>query len=460
MAGLKFANGDNISGILFTKFDTLGNPYLTKVLQHKEDELYLLNSPRSRNLIRLSDNSGYLFMASRSPGFANLFIKLDNDGEVVWEMEHVDSTSNADFITSIIEVEDGFMLAGRMQWESNLNRDPIIIKISKDGKFLWRKTFGTFQNDELGMGIIQITPDSFALFGNYGIGIQNGSPGGFIAIIDGAGTELSRWKGPINIKDCCVEDLHIDNKGRYVHISRKMEAEGNRLKKMQPIFIIRDSMFNVLHQHEYADTIGVSHFERITPVEEGGWVAVGRRTAPTSSQIRNRYAWIMRLDEEGKEIWSTEAALFPDSLPVRFMSQDLNQVVELSSGSIVASGNFEWRFGLREERAFLLKVDKNGCWDTIPCRPLTSATEIGLRKDEVLVYPNPASDAFTVHFSDLQSVDIQLYNGSGQLVLAQDNVQSGEQIDISFSAVTEGLYFYHFRNEKNAVIHTGKLIVQ
>jgi len=261
----------------------------------------------------------------------------------------------------------------------------------------------------------------------------------------------------INGKDCCVEDLHIDNKGRYVHVSRKMEVVNNQLLKMQPIFIIRDSAFNVLYKHEYADTLGVSRFERITPLEGGDWVAVGRRTAPTSGVIWNRYAWLMRLDENGNEIWSTEAALFPDSLPVRFMSQDLNQVVELSSGSIVASGNFEWRTGIREERAFLLKVDKNGCWDTIPCRSLSSATEIGLRKDEVLVYPNPTSDAFTVTFSNIQKAALQLFNASGQLVSQQDIVQSGEQVDISF--LPKGIYFYHFRNENNEVVDVGKLVV-
>jgi len=184
MAGLKFDNGDSISGILFTKFDTLGNPYLSKVLQSKTGDRYILNSDRSRNLIRLSDNSGYLFMATRSPGLANLFIKLDNSGEVVWEMEHIDSTSNVDFITSVVEVDDGFILAGRMQRESNLNSDALLIKILKDGKFQWRKTYGTFQNDEVGMGTIQIGLDSFALFGNYGMGIQNGSPGGFITIVN------------------------------------------------------------------------------------------------------------------------------------------------------------------------------------------------------------------------------------------------------------------------------------
>lgn len=171
----------------------------------------------------------------------------------------------------------------------------------------------------------------------------------------------------------------------------------------------------------------------------------------------------MKLDEEGEKIWSTEAALFPDLLADTFMQHDLNQVVELSSGSIVASGNFEFRQGFPKERGFLLKVDKNGCWDTIPCRPLTSTTEIGLRKDEVLVYPSPASDVLNIYFSDLQTVDVQLFNASGQLVLEQENVQSGELVDISFlpnsSAVAEGLYFYQFRNEKNEVIHTGKLMI-
>ena len=207
------------------------------------------------------------------------------------------------------------------------------------------------------MGIIEISKNRFALFGNRSMaGIINDPPGGFVITIDSLGNKVNEFYTPFDMQDCCVEDLHTDSDNRYIYVSRKMELEGNSLKKMQPIFYIRDENFNVLHRHEYADTIGVSRFERITPAKEGGWIAVGRLTAPTSSNIRNRYAWIMRLDEEGKEVWSTQAALFPDSLPVRFMQQDLYQVVELSSGSIVAAGNFEWRTGSRDERGFLLKV--------------------------------------------------------------------------------------------------------
>ncbi len=459
LAGVKFGNSANPSGILFSKLDTSGNIISSKIHYGKNNEGSLLNNHRSRNLIRFSDNSGYLFIGTDINNWANnLFWKFDNDGNILWEKQHFDPLSNADHFTSVLEVEDGFMLAGRVQLASNLNTDPLIIKISKEGEFKWRKTYGTYSNDEVGMGLIKISSDTFVLFGNYGMGIQTGSPGGFTTFIDQSGNELKRWKSPINQKDCCIEDLHVDDNGNYIHISRTMETERGRLIKMQPIIIIRDSSFNILQKNIYADTIGTSYFERITPAKEGGWIAVGRITAPTSSEIRNRYSWIMRLDREGKEIWSTQAALFPDSLPIRFMQQDLHQVVELSSGSIVASGNFEWRTGSRDERGFLLKVDKNGCWDTIPCRPITSNIEIGVRKGEVQVYPNPTSDTFGVYFSDVQGVDIQLFNAAGQLVLRQADLESSKQIEVGHLPM--GLYFYQIQDREGQVIDVGKIVIE
>ena len=459
LTGLKFPDVDGLSGILFSKYDTLGNPLLSRVIQDKDNDRYLLSNTRSRNLIRLTDGSGYLFVAARRSDSVLLFMRFDNNGDVLWEQGHRDSTSTVIIISSIIEVEDGFLAGGRMQLKSDLSIEPIIIKTSKEGEVLWQKTYGVSQYDEYGQGLIELPNNHFAFFGNRGVaGDLRNPPGGFIIIIDSFGNKLKEFYEPFNMSDCCVEDLYMDSQGRYVHTSRKMELQGGRLKKMQPIFIIRDSSFNILHKHEYADTLGISHFEKITPVKGGGWVAVGRLNAPTTGMYWNRYAWLMRLDENGKEVWSTQSALFPDSLPVRSMQQDLNQVVELSSGSIVTSGNFEWRNGSPDERAFLLKVDKNGCWDTIPCRPITSNIEIGTKKGEVHIYPNPTNDAFGLYFSDLQSVGLQLFSSAGQLVLRQSDLLNGGQVAVGH--LPKGLYFYQIQDSEGQVIDVGKIVVK
>ncbi len=78
-------------------------------------------------------------------------------------------------------------------------------------------------------------------------------------------------------------------------------------------------------------------------------------------------------------------------------------------------------------------------------------------ENEPTVYPNPTSNAFQVYLPTSQSVDVQLFSGSGQLVLQQSNVESGEQVDVSF--LPKGVYFYHFRDEENLVLHTGKLVI-
>ncbi len=64
-----------------------------------------------------------------------------------------------------------------------------------------------------------------------------------------------------------------------------MEIDNGQLIQMQPIFIIRDSDFNLLQKHIYADTTtySINRFERIMPIQGGGWVAVGRSTTKFDS---------------------------------------------------------------------------------------------------------------------------------------------------------------------------------
>ena len=52
---------------------------------------------------------------------------------------------------------------------------------------------------------------------------------------------------------------------------------------------------------------------------------------------------------------------------------------------------------------------------------------------------------------------MSLFDAAGRLVLNQADVQTGEQVDVSL--LPKGIYFYHFRNEENEVMHTGKLVV-
>ena len=78
-------------------------------------------------------------------------------------------------------------------------------------------------------------------------------------------------------------------------------------------------------------------------------------------------------------------------------------------------------------------------------------------ENEPTVYPNPTSNAFQVYLPTSGRMDLQLFNGSGQLVLQESDVESGEQVDIS--ALAKGIYFYNLKNKESEVVHAGKIVV-
>ena len=71
--------------------------------------------------------------------------------------------------------------------------------------------------------------------------------------------------------------------------------------------------------------------------------------------------------------------------------------------------------------------------------------------------PNPTSNAFGVYFSDMQSVDIQLFNAAGQLVMKQADISSNEQVKVGHLPL--GLYFYRLTHDEE-VVDVGKVTIQ
>ena len=198
------------------------------------------------------------------------------------------------------------------------------------------------------------------------------------------------------------------------------------------------------------------------PMSDGGWTIVGRNQVNEDTVTGTKYhwgAWILRLDENADTIWTHSLAVFPELNDSLGTAQYLHSVAELSSGSVVASGYYEnyWPPG-PSFSGILVKVDKNGCIDTLLCPSVSSTTStINLGK-KVQVYPNPTSDAFGVYFSDVQSVDIQLFSAAGQIVLNQSDLSSGEQIEVGH--LPKGLYFYIAENDDGQIVDVGKIVIE
>ncbi len=119
---LVLENGDFVSAIGLSKYDSLGNFIF---YQHIDPPSY---GPNYTDLIQASDG-GFLF--------CNRFNiqKFDNDGNHLWTSEGFDEET---VYNSIVELPDGGYLAAGF----NVTRNGIIQKFDAQGKKVWLKDFG------------------------------------------------------------------------------------------------------------------------------------------------------------------------------------------------------------------------------------------------------------------------------------------------------------------------------
>ena len=118
--------------IHLTKFDTLGNMISKNVYRDSLGRSYVLgNIPTG--FIKLKNNAGYLILGGVFETNNALIIKTDNNGGLLWVKEFEDISSRVDFFIDVIEVHNGYLIAGRKQ-KQNFGVDIFLMKIKHDGK--------------------------------------------------------------------------------------------------------------------------------------------------------------------------------------------------------------------------------------------------------------------------------------------------------------------------------------
>lgn len=102
--------------------------------------------------------------------------------------------------------------------------------------------------------------------------------------------------------------------------------------------------------------------------------------------------------------------------------------------------------------------------DTYPARNISDQVPITISavnvkrylKNQLNVYPNPASDLLNVDLGDIEDGAIQLFNSSGQLKYEESINRSLMSIDIS--SYPEGSYFLKVSNEKGS--YSKKVVIR
>ena len=76
----------------------------------------------------------------------------------------------------------------------------------------------------------------------------------------------------------------------------------------------------------------------------------------------------------------------------------------------------------------------------------------------MIFYPNPASHIITINLSQIESVDIAIFNELGQNVFRKDAI-SGDFVELDVSILPKGLYLIRLlQNEQ--IIYSEKCIIE
>jgi hypothetical protein len=91
-----------------------------------------------------------------------------------------------------------------------------------------------------------------------------------------------------------------------------------------------------------------------------------------------------------------------------------------------------------------LEISKQNCIDTSNCFEIKGLRVVDLHSENLILYPNPFSQQFTLNMEGMQGKKIiKMYDCKGQLVL---DIETNETSLIVAPAINEGVYFVTILN--------------
>jgi putative ubiquitin-RnfH superfamily antitoxin RatB of RatAB toxin-antitoxin module len=103
--------------------------------------------------------------------------------------------------------------------------------------------------------------------------------------------------------------------------------------------------------------------------------------------------------------------------------------------------------------------DTRSVWQAIPTSQVLSVSDQELNEASIAIYPNPASDKFTIKFEAINTVErVEIYNVLGQAVVLDDRL-GNSVLEVDSRGFEAGLYLVKAYTADNKVL-SSKLIIK
>ncbi len=451
-----------LQGIAFAKVDSSGNliSYQRYFDPHGRDLTY----PPLNNLIKTSDG-GYLTVAMTFQDDALLLIFLNSEFRVDTVFEYLanDQSVKVNYLRSVFELNDGYMIFGSAQ-RLSFASDGQAFRIRKNGELVWRKWYGMPNKDEF-IGDVSWYSDSTFVISSFHkpfpVSGQNKLSNTWIFQIDLNGNILNNFVDP-DMYSGTSGGLVIDKNNNIYYtgtaIIEDMYGQHNGLGRMG---MLNDS-FNLQWKTTYGKNHNIIAGFADMILSRTRLISVGTHvdTSRTSSGFLNDYT----------AGWTALANIYGDSICERFDTATwypkqsttwgkFRSLDTLSSGNIIACG--EGRFGPEDdhhEYAWLVKMPNPPCENVV-----TNSKDIFSNEtSEFHISPNPAINKAVFRWNEKFTNDadhILMFDIDGKFVKNIRTQDGINEIAINLSGLIPCTYIVLLISKGGYLLGLEKLIV-
>lgn len=450
-------------GLLFAKFDTLGNLVEHKIHIDPGGSDYIFS--RNSKMIQTSDG-GYIILGSFKNPKKGFMAKLNFEGDLEFLQGYLDPGIKTYHFNIVVELEDGYLIGGGKQI-ANFTGKAFIIKTNLAGNQIWEKKYGEADNDN-GFGDLKYIDDNTFLVSSsiskfpFSTVFLDHWTKSWIFAIDSIGNIKWEWTSEEN-EERLPTDIYPTSDGGYIYNTGEFVmlnpwTSGNAVKAVK-----RDSNFNLVWIRNLSPYVtNESRPLDMVATPDGNWVALGVYVSSDNDTLTSN-DWVgnclYKFSSEGDSIWSRCDSIQADSFS---HAGELFGITTLPSGSIIGAGLTE-RYGVvgfpNRNSGWLLKVSKNGCVDTL-CDLSTALFPLQTESKEITVFPNPTDGVLNLKIPDeFKNPIIHVTNIQGQEVYSNKKILIGNnQIDFSF--LKTGIYFIKIIDRNSQLFRTAKFIIK
>lgn len=444
-------------GVVLAKLDSNGNVLTTKIILDSLGDK--LSVAKHWGTILPTSDGGYAMTAATVYRESAFLIKTDHNFNIEFIKEYPDTVNLSNYFYMLLETVDGYLLYGAIQ-RPDYYDDGFIRHVDKQGETIWFKYLTTTNYSNGVLDVKKVTDTTFvAAMVNVtypGVSqIYPSSAASSIHYFHLDGTILDFWQSDPDPEIGYLRKIIPTADGGVLTYGLYVVEVIGVTKVVQSTLAKLDSDFNlqwVRHFGPIKSFISDNILRDFAPTPDGNYIAAGEATVKIGDEPSRRVGWLHKFTPEGDSLWSRYVdAPFP---LINSNNGFFGGVGVLSSGSIVASGGANEGV---EKYCWLVKVTPDGCLDTLWCQPLAAQPEPP--RQQLQVYPNPATDWLQVSCAASGIAEFMLSNSIGQPVIHR-RLPASEGIEsVSVQHLPPGIYYWRV-NTPRGPVGSGKLIVQ